>query len=243
MFDWLRSKCPVSSAAKEWIEKRMDWLTREFGPERLRDVTVILPTEEFFPDPYNGSKRDACTLFKRVCQYMDVDPNRVQLFFYTERRPGWEGQHQGSAGLYAAGSVHIEQGNLQDPLALVGTMAHELAHVHLLGDGRISDQEEDHEALTDLLTVFLGLGIFTANSVLREVNWNAGQVSGWSMSRRCYLTMDMYGYAFALLAWFRGEESPAWARHLRGDVHAAFKKGLRYLTATGDARFKPLHLP
>jgi hypothetical protein len=42
--------------------------------------------------------------------------------------------------------------------------------------------------------------------------------------------------------WFRGEESPPWAKHLRGDVHAAYKKGLRYLTKMGDSAFKPLGL-
>jgi hypothetical protein len=110
----------------------------------------------------------------------------------------------------------------------------------LLGGGHITDQAEDHEPLTDLFTVFMGMGIFTANSVLREKNWQAGQWAGWSMSRLGYLTMDLYGYAFALFAWSRGEEWPAWAGHLRGDVHAAFKKGFKYLQKTGDSLFKPL---
>src|SRR5262249_54398499 len=128
---------------------------------------------------------------------------------------------------------------LDDPLAMVATMAHELGHVLLLGQGRVSADVEDHEPLTDLLTVFLGLGIFTANSVLREHYWDAGAVSGWSMGRSGYLTMAMYGYALSLFAWMRGEVQPSWAKELRLDVRSAFKEGLRFLEETGDSLCKP----
>jgi hypothetical protein len=242
MFGWFKPECPVDPETKEWIETRMGWLAEEFGPERLLDVTVIEPTPEFFPDPYDGSRHDARKLLTRVCRYMDVEPGRITLKFYVEKRPTWDGTHRFTAGQYSEGVIRIEEASLQDPMALVGTMAHELGHVHLLGDGRISPEVEDHEPLTDLLTVYLGTGIFLANSSVRESYWHAGQVSGWQHSRLGYLSMDMFGYAFALSAWFRGEEKPRWADHLRGDVHAAFKKGLRYVKSTGDSLFKPLHL-
>src|SRR5262249_9744681 len=107
---------------------------------------------------------------------------------------------------------------------------------HLLGHGRITEEVEDHEPLTDLLTVFLGMGVFTANSVIRENYWHAGAVSGWDMNRRGYLSMPMYGYAFALFARARGEENPAWAREVRPDVLFAFKQGARFLlnSSTGQ---------
>lgn len=242
MFGWFSSKpvCPVDGPTKEWIEKRMVWLTNQFGPEHLLDVEVIEPTQEYFPDDYHGTRDDAFTLMRRVCQYMKVDESRLTSKFYRQKRPAWEGQHQGAAGLYAGRVIWLDEGMLDDPMAVVGTMAHELGHVHLLGDGRISDEEEDHEPLTDLLTVFFGMGIFSANSVIRENYWHEGQVSGWNMSRLGYLTMDMYGYAFALLAWYRRERHPAWAKQLRGDVHSAYKKGFHYLDKTGDSAFRPI---
>jgi hypothetical protein len=240
VFDWLRPTPPVGPEDKEWLERRMDWLTREFGAERLLEVPVVLPTPDFFPDPYDGSRRAAARVFRRVCRYMDVDPEGVSLRFFRDRKPAPELglAHQGAAGLYEGAVIRVEEATLQDPLALIGTMAHELAHVHLLGGGRVSAEEEDHEALTDLLTVYLGLGVFTANSVIRE---QGGEI-WWAISRLGYLTMDMYGYAFALFAWYRGEAAPAWAKHLRGDVYAPFRKGLKYLTKTGDSAFKPLRL-
>jgi hypothetical protein len=54
------------------------------------------------------------------------------------------------------GRRRVEAANLDDPLAMVATAAHELGHVRRLGHGWLSDEAADHEPLTDLLTVFLG---------------------------------------------------------------------------------------
>jgi hypothetical protein len=108
-------------------------------------------------------------------------------------------------------------------------MAHELGHVHLLGHGRLTPDAEDHEPLTDLLTVFLGLGVFTANAVIREQYWDAGGWAGWKMGRRGYLGMPVYGYALALFARTRGEDGSAWSGELRPDVRSAFRQAGRFL--------------
>jgi hypothetical protein len=108
-------------------------------------------------------------------------------------------------------------------------MAHELGHVHLLGHQRISPEDPDHEPLTDLLTVFFGLGVFSANSVIREHYWHAGQVSGWKIGRQGYLSMPVYGYALARFASSRREDGSGWSNRLRPDVRSAFKKSMRFL--------------
>jgi hypothetical protein len=173
-------------------------------------------------------------MLDRVCAYMDIEPAIVDLSLYQDRNPVYEGgRRRGTAGLYHPDGdtfrIWVEAANLDDPLAMVATMAHELGHVHLLGHGRISDEAEDHEPLTDLLTVYLGMGVFTANSVLREHYWNAGQMSGWSMGRRGYLGMPAYGYAFARFARARAEDGAPWVRELRLDVRSAFEHAMRFL--------------
>lgn len=149
--------------------------------------------------------------------------------------PLFEGQWQGALGTYRAEGdkflVSVEAANLDDPLALVATMVHELGHVHLLGHGRISNETEDHEPLTDLLTVYLGLGVITANSVIREAYLRVGEYSGWQVGRRGYLTMPIYGYALALFAQARGDDGAGWSRELRPDVRSAFNQSMRVLAA------------
>jgi hypothetical protein len=242
MFGWFRSQpeCPVDPATREWIDRRWVSLEGQFGRERLRKCRVVLPRPEFFPDPFQGTEEDARRILDRVCAYMDIDPATVEMSLYEDRDPLYEGEwRHGTAGLYHAEGgkfrIWVEVGNLDDPLAMVATMAHELGHVHLLGHGRISDEAEDHEPLTDLLTVYFGMGVFSANSVIREHYWQAGQVSGWSMGRRGYLGMPAYGYALARFARARDEDGSEWARELRLDVRSPFKQAMRFLAQ--DAGF------
>jgi hypothetical protein len=244
MFGWFQPRCPVASREKAWIEQRMRWLAAEFGLERARTAPVILPTPEFFPDAYNGTEADGNVVFERVCRYMGISPGPLRLEYYTGHRPlpvdGFQTQ-EGAAGLYEGTTwgtrVQVDAAALQDPLMLVATVAHELGHVLLLGQGRISPEEPDHEPLTDLLTVFLGLGVFTANTRVRSGASHSGTTETWSIQRLGYMSQEMTGYALALFARIREEENPAWARHLCLDVRTYFKKGLRYLLKTGDSLF------
>jgi hypothetical protein len=241
MFGWFRSKaeCPVDTATREWIDTRWVWLEGQFGRKRLREARVILPRPEFFPDPFHHTEEDARQMLDRICEYMDIDSASVELSLYEDRNPVYQGEwSHGTSGLYHPDGgkfrIWVEVTNLQDPLAMVGTMAHELGHVHLLGHGRISDEAEDHEPLTDLLTVYFGMGVFTANSVIREHYWQAGHVSGWRMGRRGYLGMPAYGYAFARFARARDEDGADWVRELRLDVRSAFKQAMRFLAEEAD---------
>jgi hypothetical protein len=95
--------------------------------------------------------------------------------------------------------------------------------------GRIAGDAEDHEPLTDLLTVFLGLGVITANGNVREINWTLGNYSGWRISKRGYLDMRIYGYALARFAQDRREDIRRLSRELRLDVRTSFKQAIRFL--------------
>jgi hypothetical protein len=248
MLGWFgKPTCPVDDEIREWVESRWHWLGGAFGWDRLRKAEVILPTPQHFPDSYDPGEEDSIRkLFDRVCGYAGVNPTRFRLEFYSEEdAPPLEdarGRRSGTAGLYEAGAaptVWIEVSKLDDPVSVIGTMAHEVGHELLLGEGRVSDQEEDHEPSTDLLTVFLGLGVFPANSSVLSTSWYSGGWSGWSIGRQGYLDMRTFGYAFALFARMRGEPRAAWVRELRLDVRDSFRKGLRFLDDRNDPRFGP----
>lgn len=157
----------------------------------------------------------------------------MSLSLYEDRNPVHNADgSQGSAGFYHPEGgkfrIWVEANNLGDPLSLVGTLAHELAHVHLLGQGRVTEDTEDHEPLADLLTVYLGLGIFTANSAFHENYWHEGHYSGWRIGKRGYLGMPVYGYAFAKFAMARGDDGSDWSKELRLDVRSAFNEAMLF---------------
>ena len=183
----------------------------------------------------------------RLCEYMSVDPETIKLEFYADTSADdflknypleYQSQRSGAAGHYRISKgkqvIALATSQLQDTTALVATLAHELGHAILIGENRVSANEPDHEPLTDLLTVYYGLGVFTANSAFRFSQWDAGGRHGWEARRLGYLSEEMFGYALALFAWVRGENKPEWSKWLEGSVSAYFKTCQKYLEMTND---------
>jgi len=237
-------RCPVAPDEKEWVEARLSWLKDQFGLAPIRR-TPLDPTSELLPRTWDASPEAAADLFKRLCEFMLVKPERVMLDFYSESEShevdsayAGEWHRSGPAGLFIHPRdsrklvIALEESGLQRPGTLAATICHELGHVHLLADQRIAPDTEDSEPLTDLLTVFFGVGIFTANSVFQFHQWQDISHHGWSVSRLGYLSEEVFGYALACYAWFRGEVSPAWARHLRENIRYYLDESLHFLSTT-----------
>jgi hypothetical protein len=240
---WFAVECPVNPEQKLWIEDSTSWLVNRLAI-KLDQVVVVLPTPDFFPDPYRAEDEDVDKLLKRVCGYMGVDRNRLSLDLFSDEQrelrhllPTFESSRRGIAGQFKRDGkgligIRIASNYLMDPMALVATIAHELGHVVLAADGKISSERKDHEFLTDLLTVLLGLGIFTANSSFRFRQWSGGFKQGWESKRLGYMTESMFGYALAWFAFLRKEQKPKWPRYLEGNSKHYFKSSLRFLKGT-----------
>jgi hypothetical protein len=105
---------------------------------------------------------------------------------------------------------------------MVATLAHEIAHIKLLGEGRINQNDE---RLTDLTTVVFGLGIFNANAAFQILRG----VDSWGYSEQGYLTQMEWGYALALLAYLKEDRSPKWLQFLTPNVKGDFKRSMHLL--------------
>jgi len=243
-------KLLITEDDRQWVNGGFERLEKLLGRERMLQAKVVLPTAEDFPDFYDKTPATAEILFERVCAYMSVGRGQVEFEVFRDETeelreilPYWRNHAGGCAGLYThhdgeqepAGShqrrmiVAVRSTQLQDPMALVATLAHELGHVILLGGGLMDAKTPDHEPMTDLLTVFLGMGIFTANSSARFLQFQDERRQGWSMQRLGYLPEEMFGYALAKFAKERGEDRPEWVRHLSTNVRSYYKRSRNYL--------------
>jgi hypothetical protein len=119
-----------------------------------------------------------------------------------------------------------------------GTLAHELAHVRLLGENRVPADSFDNELLTDLTVVFLGLGIFLANTP-RVWDSQYGKWPGSDLKKPEYMSPPMFGYVLAHLAWLRHDHKPAWLKHIHIHTRGIVKQGLRYLEQYNDSTYRP----
>jgi hypothetical protein len=237
----LQPKLPVTIDERQWVDEGFRRLKRALGEKRMRDCTIIEPTDGFFPDPYDRSESALEAIFCRVCGYMQVDRSAVELAVIPdtdeliEMLPRYSHKSDGAAGLHFGQSadekplIGIRHSLLKDPTAVVATVAHELGHVVLLDGGHLSREVEDMEPMTDLVTVYLGMGIFTANASRRFHKFQDDRSEGWSASRLGYLPEVVYGYALALFAKQRGESDPEWENHLTTNVKAYFRRSAKWL--------------
>lgn len=243
-------KLPIGDDERQWVDEGFRRLEKLLGRRQMLDARVITPTAEDFPDPYDRTSTGSVEkLFCRVCHYMHVDRDGLEFEILPDETDElrellthWRGSTgKQAAGLYlhameervsegdGRAIVAIRSSQLKDPLCLVATIAHELGHVILLGQGLMSPKTSDHERMTDLLTVYLGLGIFNANSANRFRQYEDERRQGWSVQRLGYLAEESFGYALAKYSVERGEDKVEWEKHLSTNVRSYFNRSRRWL--------------
>jgi hypothetical protein len=240
-------RCHLGPEEKAWVDRRMIWLNEQFGSEPICRIPLD-PASELLPKKWNRSRDAGADLFKRLCDFMRVDAGRLRLHFYSqsefheiESAYAGERHSSGPAGLYVARdddrklAVALDESALSRPAALAATICHELGHVHLLADQRIKRDEEDCEPLTDLLTIYFGAGILTANAAFQFSQWQDVSRQGWSASRQGYLSEALLGYSLACFSWYRGDLEASWCKHLRQNIAYYFHDSMHFLSMTRDS--------
>jgi hypothetical protein len=245
-------KCPISEDNRIWLEKSFSLLLDIFDRQKIKQRKILVPHHSDFPIKYNGTDQNAFDTIKIVAAQMDVDFDDIQLDFYNDGvrelstgSPLNGGRiflnsyddDKGSAGLYFGRQednkyhIALERRKLHQPENMVATLAHEIAHIKLLGENRV---DENDEKLTDLTTVVFGLGIFNANAAFQT--FTTVDSSGWR--KMGYLTQMEWGYALSLLAYIRDEKTPGWIEYLTLNVKSDFKQGEQFIANNEDLIFK-----
>jgi hypothetical protein len=249
MFGLFKPKPPLDDEQRAWADGSFRRLGTLLGASRLLDATVILPIPEHFPDPYDRSEDALRRMVDRVAVAMQVDPSQIDVELFDSEYevsrtlvPFFSGKGSTApAGLYyhtpeERQSIAISAAKLDDPMALVAIIAHEIGHVILLRPGRIRRDEPDMEPLNDLLTIFLGFGVFTANAAFRFSQYTNNQSQGWSTGRLGYLSEPMLGYALARFAYERREERPDWTSFVKSNIKPYLRRSLAWLAQTQQPR-------
>jgi hypothetical protein len=249
VFGLLKPKLPVTPDQQRWVDDSFRRLSALLGAQRLLQATVVLPTVEHFPDPYDRSEIALQRMFHRIAAQMQVNPGDVDVTLFVSGHdltrglvPFYSDKTSGAAGLYhhdpsEKPHISIDEAQLKDPMALVAVLAHELGHIILLRPGLVDRNEPDMEPLNDLLTVFLGFGIFTANAAFRFEQHSDNTTQGWSARRVGYLSEQQFGYALARFAYERGERKPpSWTPFLSTNVRSYLKRSAAWLASRHEPR-------
>ena len=201
----------VDPEIAEWQFEYFEILIKNFssGPG-LPDSDLILPVPEQFNPPGTQKTLEgrqlAEFLFSVVKQQCGFAPDtQIKLIPLEETRQISLG---GTAmikteGDIACGRYFIEMTGentyeetitydraLEDnPMELVATLAHELSHaLHNRSRTPIDIEPELYELFTDLTAIYLGYGIFLANSRFEYTQFQDGEIQGWQTRGAGYLS-------------------------------------------------------
>lgn len=239
---------PLNYESRKYFENNLLCLHQDFPEPSIDKRKVFTPTIEDFPISWNGSEDNAHAAIKIIAENMQIRYDELDINFYDngikEINMGMSSifiesdpENPEAAGLYHGMNdnnqfaVSFDKALLNNPDNLIATIAHELAHVKLLGHRKLDFNDEN---LTDMTTVFYGFGIFNANT-----SFQFQQSSDrWSYSTTGYLKQEEWAYVLALFAFIRYEENPNWAKFLNKTIKKDFEKSLKYMHRNENEIFR-----
>lgn len=235
-------QCILDENTRVWMEHAFIWLAEQFGPDNIKSKTVVVPNTQFFPIVYNGTKQTLDRTAAIVAKQMDIDIAEVEMHVYYQnavqsKLTTGDGKSGISAGLYfskneATGKydIFVDERYLSQPEKMVAVIAHEFAHIKLLGNGVLTENDED---LTEITTAVFGLGIFNANASFDFYK----TPNGWGYTALGYLKSAEWAYILALYAFYRGENNPPWFQHLNKGIRKDAERSMEFINANTEKIF------
>jgi len=125
---------------------------------------------------------------------------------------------------------------LGDAMSLVATFAHELAHYRTAGCAEPPPGGwEVWEHATDLAAVFLGFGLFLANSRFSFSQFSDGQTMGWRWRQQGYLSEPEILHMHAIRCVLLGTPPRETLDHLKPALRGIYMRLVREVQQSVDA--------
>ena len=242
MFGFFKRTPLIEPAVMDWQFDCFEWLLKNTGGFKVFSETVLVqPSSQFFPQHGMTGPELAEALFLQVKEYagmsdwpckleaQDEDPNPVVApTLVVQDAPS------APAGTFSAMAegvvITYNPGSISDPMSLIATFAHELSH-YLTGS--FSEEPpggwENWEYAVDVTSVFLGFGIFAANSVVTFSQYAAFDSQGWRTSRSGYLSEAEVIHALGIFAALGGISQSEILEHLKPYLRGLYKRACREL--------------
>ena len=222
-----------------WHLETWLWLLKNHdGISKLKARRLITATREFFPPTSARGHERAVHIFDCVKRHAGMSEWPCSLEPQPERpasRVAELGVVKSDKGRLPLGSYGLD-GNavvitydpalVDDPTALVATLAHELSHYLIdATPGMPPGGQAMHEYATDLTVVFLGFGVFAANRAFNFTQHRDVYSQGWKTSGQGYLRERDWAFALAVFCVLRDEPTEQLRallkRHIFSDVQEA----------------------
>lgn len=207
----------------------------------VADTPVALPTRDFFPPTEALGHARAEHIFGciRAIMRMPATDWPCVLVQQPRRTTGVQvaefvhvGGGEDPGGTFrvdADGAVMITYAPdlIDDPMGLVATLAHELAHYLLAAESDLVE-DETHELMTDLTVAYAGLGVFGANTAFSFQQHGDAFGQGWRSRSSGYLSPRSWAFALAVFGELRGDDG-GMDKSLKPEIDGLRRQAVKYL--------------
>jgi hypothetical protein len=239
-----KPRLPIDEDELEWQLATFKWLAEEFGS--AADTPLVLPTSEWFSPSQRQGHGRVEDLFGHVRRAARMDGWPCELRAGRGERPTHLGgtlllRHEGAPAPCGTFQVTGEDGAARvvitynpdlaaDTTAMIATFAHELGH-YLMSTALSTPPGgwELHELHTDIAAVYLGFGIFLANSARNFSQFQAAGEMGWSSRSQGYLSEGALVTALVIFQRLAGREPLAAAVYLKDYLEKDLRRAVKAL--------------
>ena len=258
MFGLFRSKPLLEESSTEWLFHAYAWALENFGGDIFhRDTILVTPSNRHFPEKLLATpEQKVVAAFGRVRDYAGMQGWPCELIALVpdmEPPPPPNISSVTPRGPQGAVSIHDEKqsipiafdpGMVGKPLVLVAAFAQQLAyHLGRAIKKEVPGGEELRGPASDLLAVFMGFGLFQANSAMTACR---GGCSGCAPVQKLgYLTEAEFVYALAIFCVLKDIQNEEVEPYLKKTLQPFFRKAIKELNETrGDdiLRLKTLRM-
>jgi hypothetical protein len=231
----------------DWIFEASRWWLQSFGgfAQFENQSAIVLPTPDDFPVDADLSGHElAEDYFEFATEHAGLSEWPFELI--DESTPNVADalrgmpHHMTSAPQAETEPVLIAEGDplaipydltqLKDPVDLVATMARGMSHYLLYhAPTEFPADPDDRAYFVDLGAVFLGFGVFLANSAFRFEQTESGMMIGWGFARRGALSQLDVTYVLALTATLLDASDREVRRHLAPNPSGFFKSARKHI--------------
>jgi hypothetical protein len=228
---------------EDWLLEIWAYFLRNLGGiDDLRLSPIVTPSREFFPPTSAKGHARAEHVFACVRQHARLEDWHCKLAAQPERPKTRVGEYlvvkhdtnESPLGTFGVDGNEVlityDPASVDNTFTLVATLAHELAH-YLLGSVREEPPggEDLHEFATDLMTIYLGFGIFGANSAFNFRQHGDFMSQGWQSAGQGYLGEREWAFGLAMFLELRNDPSDTLREFLKPHIMADVQKARRYL--------------
>src|SRR5689334_15346570 len=200
---------------QDWHVDCWSWLIRWGSRYRAIDYTsLILPTPQFFPKSEAAGHARALYIFNTVKRLAGMEDWPAELLPQAETQREVGPLLHVNHGTTAAGTfsqhgngaiVTYDPAHIGNPMVLVATFAHELGHYFLNSFPVLLPPHTMDEHATDVSTIYMGFGLFGANSAFNFSQFSGPQTQGWSAQRLGYLSEAEWAFGLAMFGALSGD--------------------------------------